>query len=96
MMTNRKRLFGIMLVAALLLMIPFIAMLFTSEVKWGLLDFAVAALLLVGTGLLCEWVLRKVKKTSHRIILCGLLLLALLLVWAELAVGIFGTPFAGS
>jgi hypothetical protein len=37
-----------------------------------------------------------VKKTSHRIILCGLLLLALLLVWAELAVGIFGTPFAGS
>jgi hypothetical protein len=96
MMTNRKRLFGIMLVAALLLMIPFIAMLFTSEVKWGLLDFAVAALLLFGTGLLCEWVLRKVKKTSHRIILCGLLLLALLLVWAELAVGIFGTPFAGS
>jgi hypothetical protein len=52
--------------------------------------------LLLGTGLMCELVMRKVKKKQHRIALCLALLAALFIVWAELAVGIFGTPFAGS
>ena len=43
-----------------------------------------------------ELVLQKVTKKQHRIILCLAILFVLLLVWAELAVGIFGTPFAGS
>jgi hypothetical protein len=45
---------------------------------------------------MCELVLRKVKKIGHRIAICAALLVALFLIWAELAVGIFGTPFAGS
>jgi len=52
--------------------------------------------LLLGTGLLCEFVLRKVKRPGYRIALCSALVLVFLLVWMELAVGIFGTPFAGS
>jgi hypothetical protein len=52
--------------------------------------------LLFGTGLACELVLRKVKKPVHRLLVCGAILFALFLVWAELAVGIFGSPFAGS
>jgi hypothetical protein len=32
----------------------------------------------------------------YRILIIGLILILFLLVWAELAVGIFGTPFAGS
>lgn len=82
--------------AAILLLIPFIATKFTDEVKWTAADFAVAAVLLFGTGLACEFVLRLVSKTSHRIAICGAILFALLLVWAELAVGVFGSPFAGS
>lgn len=97
MMTfENKRLTGIVLAVAFLLTIPFFAMQFTDEVKWDAPDFLVMGILLLGTGLLCELVLRLVKKTHHRLIICGLLLLALFLVWAELAVGIFGTPFAGS
>jgi hypothetical protein len=69
---------------------------FTNEVNWDLSDFVVMGVLLLGTGLLCELVLRKVKKTEHRVLICGALLIALFLIWAELAVGIFGTPFAGS
>jgi hypothetical protein len=53
-------------------------------------------LILLSTGLLCELVLRKVTKIQHRIILCALLIFGLFIVWAELAVGIFGTPFAGN
>lgn len=91
-----KRLIAILLTATVLLLIPFTAMQFSNEVKWTLVDFVTAAVLLFGTGLMCELVLRKVKKTRNRIILCAAILTTLLLVWVELAVGIFGTPFAGS
>ncbi|HEY6503575.1 MAG TPA: hypothetical protein VIZ28_06315 [Chitinophagaceae bacterium] len=96
MTTQNKRLTGIVLTVVLLLLIPLIAMQFTNEVKWTLPDFVGMGVLLLGTGLMCELVLRKVKKTGHRIILCGVILVALFLIWLELAVGIFGTPFAGS
>ena len=95
-MTQNRRLIGIVLTVVLLLLIPFIAMQFTDEVKWTPPDFVGAGVLLLGTGLLCEFVLRKVKKIKYRLLICGALLLVLLLIWLELAVGIFGTPFAGS
>lgn len=96
MLTQNKRLLGILITAGVIISLPAIAMLFTSEVNWTLSDFLVAAVLLFGTGLTCEFVLRRVKKTSSRLLIVGVILLALFLVWAELAVGIFGTPFAGS
>lgn len=96
MTTQNLRLIGIVFTVAFLLLIPFIAMQFTSEVDWSLFDFVVAGVLLLGTGLLCELVMRIVKKPVHRLVLCGALLIALFLIWAELAVGIFGTPLAGS
>ena len=96
MIMQNKRLIGIVLTVVFLLLIPLIAMQFSPEVDWKLFDFIVMGGLLLGTGLLCELVLRKVKKTEHRILICGAILVALFLIWAELAVGIFGTPFAGS
>jgi Kef-type K+ transport system membrane component KefB len=93
---KNKRLIGIVLTVAFLLFIPLIAMQFTDEVNWTLSDFVVAGVLLLGTGLICELVMRKVNKTNHRIILCAVILAALVLIWVELAVGLFGTPFAGS
>lgn len=96
MIMQNKRLISIVLTVAFLLLIPLIAMQFTNEVNWSLFDFVVMGVLLLGTGLMCELVLRKVNKMAHRIAICGALLVALFLIWAELAVGIFGTPFAGS
>jgi ABC-type Mn2+/Zn2+ transport system permease subunit len=93
---QNKRLIGILLTVALLLLIPLIAMQFTDEVSWSLFDFVVAGILLLGTGLMCEFVMRKVHKIEYRIAICVVLLAALLLIWAELAVGIFGTPFSGT
>lgn len=93
---KNKRLIGILITVGILLLIPFIAMQFTNEVAWSLFDFVVAAILLLGTGLLCELVLRKVNKTKHRLIICAIILVLLVLTWMELAVGLFGTPFAGS
>ena len=96
MITQNKRLAGIIFTAAILLLVPLVAMQFTSEVKWSFFDFLVAGFLLFGAGLLLELILRKVKTIRQRIILCVVLFVALALIWAELAVGIFGTPFAGS
>lgn len=93
---KNKRVIGIVLAVALLLLIPLIAMQFTEEVNWKLGDFVAAGVLLLGTGLACEFVVRKVNKTTSRIAICAVILVVLVLIWLELAVGIFGTPFAGS
>ena len=95
-MMKNKRLIIILAAMSVLLLIPFIAMQFTDEVDWSVRDFAIMGVQLYGTGLLCELVLRKVKTVQNRILICGAVVIAFLLIWAELAVGIFGTPFAGS
>ncbi|MNK55028.1 hypothetical protein D3C87_740280 [compost metagenome] len=85
--------FGII---ALILAIPLVAMQFTNEVDWKLFDFIIMGTLLTLTGLAIELVTRKVKSAQWKFLICALILFILFLIWAELAVGIFGTPFAGS
>lgn len=80
---------------ALILSVSLVAMLFTDEVKWEPMDFAIIGTLLIGTGLLFELITTRVNP-KYRGVIAVVLVAALLLVWAELAVGIFGTPLAGS
>ena len=93
---KNTRLWIILGIAAAILSLPFFAMQFATEVDWDLRDFIIMGILLFSAGLTIEFALRKFSTTKSRIIACGLILLALMLIWAELAVGIFGTPFAGS
>ena len=93
-MNNRIKI--ILAVVAVILMIPLIAMQFSTEVNWTAFDFLVAGVLLLGTGLALELVLRKVSDRRSRLLLSMAVLAALVLVWLELAVGIFGSPLAGS
>jgi hypothetical protein len=79
-----------------ILLVPLVAMRFTREVNWSPLDFVVAGFLLAGIGSLYILLTRKLRTASQRRAIGGGLLLTLLLVWAELAVGIFGSPIAGS
>lgn len=95
-MDKNKRLVAILLAMLSILLIPFIAMQFSSEVDWSFFDFLVMGALLTGAGFMLELILRKVPKKSNRIALITFLFMAFLLIWAELAVGIFGTPLAGS
>ncbi|MGB5499733.1 MAG: hypothetical protein WBM77_12465 [Maribacter sp.] len=80
----------------MLLLVPLIAMQFTAEVNWTPMDFIVAGVILLGTGLIFDLILRKIKNNNYRIPIAAALLIVLLLFWAELAVGIFGTPLGGS
>lgn len=80
---------------ALILMVPLLAMLVADEVNRGLFDFIVIGTLLIGTGLMYELATTRVI-AKYRAVIAVVLVAALLLAWAELAVGVFGTPFAGS
>ena len=93
---ENKRLAIILLTVTILLLIPLIAMQFTNEVNWNIFDFLVAGVLLLTTGFAIELVLRKVKKVNKRIAISIVIILMFILLWAELAVGIFGTPISGS
>jgi len=83
-------------IPAMLLVLPLVAMQFTKEVNWTVSDFVIGGILLFGTAGIIDFVLRKVKSRRNRIMLSMSVLLVLMLIWAELAVGLFGTPFAGS
>lgn len=91
-----KKSFGFFYFLPLLLLIPLVAMQFTTEVNWSVFDFLVMGLLLFGLGSSIEYTKRHVRVAENRIAVIFFLLLTFLLIWAELAVGIFGTVFAGS
>ena len=62
---------------------------------WDAFDFAVAAVLLIGVGVAVA-LASKVSDLRYRVALCAALLAAFLFVWAELSVGVVGSPVAGS
>lgn len=70
------------------LLVPFIAMQFTDEVRWDATDFIVSGALLFGMGSLYALAARKHLR-KHRIFLGMLFVAALVYMWTELAVGVF-------
>ncbi len=76
---------------AVLLMIPVVAMQFTSDVNWTVADFVVAGTLLLGTGFVYQWVASRAGNTTYRLA-AGLAAGAgLFLIWSNLAVGLIGS-----
>lgn len=82
---------GPALVTLGILLIPLSAMQFSDQVNWGLGDFVAAGALLFGTGLAFKLVARKSDTIGYRAAVGVALAAALLLVWANLAVGIIGS-----
>jgi len=80
----------IVLATVLLLLVPLVAMQFTDEVAWDPSDFAVAGALLLGAGFTYEWLARRRGDAAYRAAIGIALATGLLLVWANLAVGIIG------
>ncbi len=95
-MTTTSRALLIAFIPLTLLLLPLIGMQVSDEVNWSTFDFMVGGALLLGIGSLVAFITTTVKKAKVRWIMIAVALLMFLLVWAELAVGVFGTPFAGS
>jgi hypothetical protein len=84
------------LAAEMILLIPLIAMFFTEEVDWKVPDFIVVGILLGGVGVAYQLIVTGIKNDSKQAAIGIVLAAAMILIWMELAVGVFGTPFAGS
>ncbi|MDB0061200.1 hypothetical protein N9F28_00105 [bacterium] len=80
----------------LLLLIPLIGMASTDEINWSLFDFIIMGFLLISLSIGINFASNHIKNIKNRILYIGILVLIFMLIWAELAVGIFGTPFAGN
>ncbi len=87
-LTGRKRilLWG---GAAFVLLIPLIAMEFTGEVAWEPGDFIIFGAMLALLCLAVEISLRMARSRLNAALAIGMAVLVFLLIWAELAVGIF-------
>jgi len=85
----RKRLVGVVLGTAGLLLLPLLAGRFTAEVNWGLGDYAVAAALLLAAGFGVVFALHRVSRGPLRAVAVSAIVVTVALVWAELAVGLF-------
>lgn len=93
---KKKYIIRSILAAELVLLVPFVAMFFTEEVNWNLPDFIVAGILLAGVGVAYQLIVTGSKNNTRQAVIGIVLAVAILLLWAEMAVGVFGSPIAGS
>ncbi|MDQ0591678.1 cellulose synthase/poly-beta-1,6-N-acetylglucosamine synthase-like glycosyltransferase [Chryseobacterium ginsenosidimutans] len=96
MITTKQKTTIIFAVPALLMVTAFFGNLFVEGWSWSPFDFIIAAALLFGTAFFINLVIRSEKTLVSKLIVCFIILLVLALIWIELAVGIFGSPFAGN
>ncbi|WP_298148089.1 hypothetical protein [Flavobacterium sp.] len=95
-MSFPKRAFSIIVLIVAFLCLPLILMQFTDEIYWTSADFLAMAGILLGFWLFLEILYRFVHKKAQRILVGFIVLIVFILIWAELAVGIFNSPFAGN
>ena len=89
MRTSKRTVDKVIVVSvALILMIPLIAMQFSSDISWGVGDFLLAGALLLAAGFVGNVAVERIVKRSHAMAVIIVLILVLLYVWAELSVGI--------
>ena len=81
--------------AAALLLLPFVAMRFTSEVDWTLGDFIFAGLMLAALCALVELAVRRSSKAVYRWAMALAALGGFAVIWVNLAVGIVASEDNG-
>lgn len=86
---NTKGILMVLLVTALLLMIPLVAMQVTTEVHRTISDFIVMGALLLAAGFGFLRTSSKTTNMKHKFAIGLIFLLVLLIIRVELAVGIF-------
>ena len=80
-----------------LLLVPFVAMQFTTDVQWSLLDFVVAGTLIFGAGSVLVVSLRSAAHIAYRAGIVIAVGTTFLMIFANLAVGLIGSgPNAGN
>ena len=79
-----------------ILLLPLVGGHLSTKIQWDLADYIVAAVLLTAAVIGVELILIFNLSKRQQMVLLIVFFLSFLLLWAELAVGIFGSPLAGS
>ena len=79
------------MIAALILLLPLVAMQFTDEVIWDETDFAVIGVMLFGACGAYELAARMTGNIAYRAAVGVAVVAAFILIWINLAVGIIGS-----
>jgi hypothetical protein len=79
----------------LVLLLPLIGVIL-FDLDWNIFDFLIMGLLILFFSIAINLILNHLISSKLRLILILMLVILFLLIWAELAVGVFGTPFAGT
>jgi hypothetical protein len=87
----RRQILSVAIGVAALLMIPLIAMQFTSEVQWTPFDFFAMGFLLTTAGLTYVFISRLRDSSAYRVGVAVAVITGFVLVWGNLAVGLIGS-----
>jgi hypothetical protein len=79
----------------LVLLLPLIGVIL-FDLDWNIFDFLIMGLLILFFSIAINLILNHLNSSKLRLILVLMSVILFLLIWAELAVGVFGTPFAGT
>lgn len=96
MMISKRSSLKLLGITLLLMLIPLMANWLNNEFHWKFGDFILMGAMIYGLGLISLILINVVKNKILRLIVTGIFFLLFLLIWVELAVGIFDTPFGGS
>jgi hypothetical protein len=86
---KKKRFIVLVIGIALILSIPVVMTNFSNELNWTIHDFILAFFFLFSYTILIEYTSRKILNVKIRYFLITLIVMSLLLIWAELAVNLF-------
>ena len=87
----RLKVWYVAFTTAAILVAPLVAMQFTDEVNWGLLDFILMGFLLFCTGIAYVLISRISERIAYRAAVAVTVVAGFLLIWVNLAVGIIGS-----
>ena len=74
---------------------PLVGLIF-FELDWSGFDFLIMASLILSLSVLINLIIFYLSSSRLKLLLVFIVAIIFLLIWAELAVGIFGTPLAGN
>ena len=78
------------------LLVPLVANQISEQVNWNAMDFIIMGIFLIFSAYWIQKVIKKIKSKSKKVVFISLIILIFLLLWIEMAVGIFNSPIAGS
>lgn len=91
MLKSLNSILGVTIGTGIFLLIPFIAMQFTTDVNWSVSDFLIAGCVLFITGTAIVFTLRLKSNIIYRLAFLTTIVSAFLMIWVNLAVGLIGS-----